>query len=73
MAPPLSRGRRHEEPGYTPCKSKPVPLKWQAAPRRGERSEAVRVLQEAVQRAAGIPNFMEGRLRRALERALNPD
>jgi tetratricopeptide (TPR) repeat protein len=42
-----------------------------AALRRGERSEAVRVLQEALQRAAGIPNLMEGRLRRALDRALH--
>jgi tetratricopeptide (TPR) repeat protein len=41
-----------------------------AALRRGERSEAVRVLQEALQRAARIPNVMEGRLRRSLERAL---
>jgi len=44
-----------------------------AALRRGERSEAVRVLQEALKRAAGIPNLMEGRLSRALERALHPD
>jgi Tfp pilus assembly protein PilF len=41
-----------------------------AALRRGDRAEAVRVLEEALQRAASIPNVMEGRLRRTLERAL---
>ncbi len=44
-----------------------------AALRRGERAEAVRLLEEALQRAARIPNVMEGRLRRARERALSPD
>jgi hypothetical protein len=43
-----------------------------AAMRRGDRKEAVRVLEESLQRAASIPNVMEGRLRRTLERALNP-
>ncbi|WP_420806666.1 serine/threonine-protein kinase PknK [Hyalangium minutum] len=43
-----------------------------AALRRGEREEAVRVLKEALERAATIPNLMEGRLRRALERASSP-
>jgi serine/threonine protein kinase/tetratricopeptide (TPR) repeat protein len=41
-----------------------------AALRRGDSAEAVRVLEEALQRAASIPNVMEGRLRRTLERAL---
>ncbi|MBN1207359.1 MAG: protein kinase [Myxococcaceae bacterium] len=43
-----------------------------AALRRGEREEAVRILEQALQRAAHIPNVMEGRLRRTLERALTP-
>ncbi|HVG57441.1 MAG TPA: protein kinase [Hyalangium sp.] len=42
-----------------------------AALRRGDRKEAFRVLEEALQRAASIPNVMEGRLRRTLERALS--
>jgi tetratricopeptide (TPR) repeat protein len=42
-----------------------------AALRRGDRKEAVRMLEEALHRAASIPNVMEGRLRRTLERALN--
>jgi serine/threonine protein kinase/tetratricopeptide (TPR) repeat protein len=40
--------------------------------RRGDRAEAVRILEEALQRASRIPNVMEGRLRQALERALTP-
>jgi hypothetical protein len=43
-----------------------------AALRRGDRAEAVRLLEEALQRAASIPNVMEARLRRTLERALTP-
>jgi len=42
-----------------------------AALRRGDRKEAVRMLEEALQRAASIPNVMEGRLHRTLDRALN--
>ncbi|SET80291.1 serine/threonine-protein kinase PknK [Stigmatella erecta] len=42
-----------------------------SALRRGEQPLAVRVLQEALLRAGSIPNVMEGRLRRTLERALN--
>lgn len=41
-----------------------------AALRRGDRAEAVRILDEALQRALHIPNVMEGRLRRTLERAV---
>ncbi len=43
-----------------------------AALRRGERAEAIRILEDALQRAAKIPNVMEGRLRRTLERILTP-
>lgn len=38
--------------------------------RRGERQEAIRLLQEALARAEHIPNIMGARLRRSLERAL---
>ncbi|WP_224364971.1 serine/threonine-protein kinase [Hyalangium versicolor] len=41
-----------------------------AALRRGDRAEAIRILEDAMQRAARIPNVMEGRLRRMLDRAL---
>ncbi len=41
-----------------------------AALRRGDRAEAVHILEDALQRAVKIPNVMEGRLRRTLERAL---
>nr|QKW93844.1 serine/threonine protein kinase [Vitiosangium cumulatum] len=37
--------------------------------RRGERGEAVRILEEALRRAETIPNVMGGRLQRSLERA----
>jgi tetratricopeptide (TPR) repeat protein len=40
--------------------------------RRGERAEAARLQDEALQRAALIPNVMERRMRRTLERALSP-
>ncbi|MBU8896435.1 serine/threonine-protein kinase PknK [Corallococcus sp. H22C18031201] len=39
-----------------------------AAQRRGDRAEAVRVLEEALERAAHIPTLMEGRIRRSLAR-----
>ena len=37
--------------------------------RRGEREQAVRMLEEAMRRADTVPNVMRGRLRRSLERA----
>ncbi|MFL5344041.1 MAG: serine/threonine-protein kinase PknK [Hyalangium sp.] len=40
-----------------------------AALRRGEQAEALRILEDALERAAKLPNVMEGRLRRTLERA----
>lgn len=40
--------------------------------RRGERAEAARLQDEALQRAGLIPNVMERRMRRTLERALTP-
>ncbi|HYI02045.1 serine/threonine-protein kinase PknK [Hyalangium sp.] len=43
-----------------------------AALRRGDRAAAVRALEEALGHAARIPNVMEGRLRRTLERVFTP-
>ncbi|MGZ3461683.1 MAG: hypothetical protein ACXU86_24595, partial [Archangium sp.] len=37
--------------------------------RRGERAEAVRMLEEALRRADQVPNIMRGRIQRSLERA----
>lgn len=42
-----------------------------AALRRGEPREAVHILTDALQLASRIPNLMEGRIRRSLERARN--
>jgi hypothetical protein len=39
--------------------------------RRGAHHEAARLQAEALQRATLIPNLMEGRMKRTLERALN--
>jgi serine/threonine protein kinase/tetratricopeptide (TPR) repeat protein len=39
-----------------------------AALRRGDLAEATRALREALERAAHVPNLMEGRIRRSLER-----
>jgi tetratricopeptide (TPR) repeat protein len=43
-----------------------------AAMRRGEREEACRILDQALQLAARIPNVMEGRIQRTRQRALSP-
>jgi hypothetical protein len=40
--------------------------------RRDEPREAARLQAEALQRATLIPNLMEGRMQRTLERALSP-
>ncbi|MCP3165010.1 serine/threonine-protein kinase [Myxococcus qinghaiensis] len=40
-----------------------------AALRRGEREEAIRILADALQLASRLPNLMEARIRRSLERA----
>ena len=55
-------GRRHNV--------RVIGLMGMAALRRGDRAEAIRILEDAMQRASRIPNVMEGRLRRTLDRAL---
>jgi hypothetical protein len=40
--------------------------------RRGEQEEALRILDQALELAARIPNVMEGRIRQTRERALQP-
>jgi tetratricopeptide (TPR) repeat protein len=42
------------------------------AVRRGETAEAAHIQEAALQRATQIPNLMEGRMRRTLEKALSP-